>query len=96
MYQTIIIKKRSFWDQLTFRILYYRLQLQTSFQHFKVGLLLILKNENRWYYDYRTQKVLVLTGIDYWRQIRVDLGEVAYLNIKQPDGRIITTRAELF
>jgi hypothetical protein len=96
MSNIIIIRKKSLWKSLQSRLLYYRLQLQTSFTHFYTGLRMLITGDTRWYYDYRSQKVLILTGLDYWRSIRVDLGEVAYLNVKDKSGKTVTTRAELF
>ena len=96
MYQTIIIKKRSLWHRLQFMVLYYYLQAKTTYTHWATGISMLIKNETRWYYDYGSKKVLIMNGLDYLRQIRVDLGEVAYFNLREKNGRVVTTRAELF
>lgn len=96
MSNILIIRKKPFWKNIPFLLLYYRLQFQTSFTHFYTGLRMLITGETRWYYDYRSQQILILTGLDYWRSIRVDLGEVAYLNVKDKSGKTVTTRVELF
>lgn len=59
------------------------------------GLSLILKNETIWYYDYTHKDIIVLDGLSYIRQTRVDMGEVSYLTVKK-NGKKVTVRAERF
>ncbi len=90
-YRVITFKKKTFLQSLKSNLHYRFVSARLTFQHYKIGVIMILKNETRWYYDYYNKKVFVMDGLEYIIKIRVDLGEVAYFNTKQ--GAI---RAELF
>lgn len=73
--------KRPWYRKYTFEIRYYLNVTRFALMHLATGLKLILKNETIWYYSYTTNRLLILTGLEYLKYISVDGGETAWLMI---------------
>lgn len=89
--QVFKIKKRPWYERVVYFFIFKYLLAKMSYDVISTGVKMWWGGEPRLYYNYHTKKVMMMSGFDYIKQVRIDLGEVAYFNTK--DGVV---RAELF